>query len=47
MICKLVGYGKTRQEAIEKTRTALDSYVIRGKLNCIKERLQDFKYKLR
>uniref|UniRef100_A0A8D8S7W7 propionyl-CoA carboxylase n=1 Tax=Cacopsylla melanoneura TaxID=428564 RepID=A0A8D8S7W7_9HEMI len=30
MICKLVGYGKTRQEAIEKTRTALDSYVIRG-----------------
>ncbi|KAL1458379.1 hypothetical protein WDU94_008536 [Cyamophila willieti] len=30
MICKLVGYGKTRQEAIEKTRTALDSYIIRG-----------------
>ncbi|KAI5704973.1 hypothetical protein M8J75_010602 [Diaphorina citri] len=30
MICKLVGYGKTRQEAIEKTNTALDNYVIRG-----------------
>lgn len=31
MICKLVGYGKTRQEAIEKTNAALDNYVIRGK----------------
>lgn len=30
MICKLVGYGKTRQEAIEKTNAALDNYVIRG-----------------
>lgn len=30
MICKLVGYGKTRQDAIEKTNAALDNYVIRG-----------------
>lgn len=30
MICKLVGYGKTREEAIEKSNTALDNYVIRG-----------------
>ena len=30
MICKLVTYGKTRQEAIDKQVTALDEYVIRG-----------------
>ncbi|CAH0556704.1 unnamed protein product [Brassicogethes aeneus] len=30
MICKLVCYGKTREEAIDRSITALDSYVIRG-----------------
>ena len=30
MICKLVTYGKNRQEAIDKGKTALDSYVIQG-----------------
>lgn len=30
MICKLVCYGKNRQEAIQRSVDALDSYVIRG-----------------
>ena len=30
MICKLVCYGDTRQEAISKSINALDAYVIRG-----------------
>lgn len=30
MICKLVCYGKNRQEAIDRSITALDSYIIRG-----------------
>jgi len=30
MICKLVTYGKTRMEAINLGKTALDSYVIQG-----------------
>lgn len=30
MICKLVCYGSTREEAIEKSIKALDAYVIRG-----------------
>jgi len=30
MICKLICFGKDRKAALEKTREALDSYVIRG-----------------
>lgn len=30
MIAKLIGFGSTRKEAIKRTITALDSYVIRG-----------------
>lgn len=30
MICKLVCYGNTRNEAIDTSLKALDSYVIRG-----------------
>jgi len=30
MICKLATYGKDRNSALEKMRTALDNYVIRG-----------------
>ena len=30
MICKLVTYGKDRQEAIERGKLALDSYLIQG-----------------
>jgi len=30
MICKLVCYGNTRNEAIDTSIKALDSYVIRG-----------------
>lgn len=35
MICKLVCYGKDRTEAIERSITALDAYVIRGVTNNI------------
>lgn len=31
LICKLITYGKTRDDAISTMVTALDSYVIRGK----------------
>lgn len=30
MICKLVTYGKSRDEAISRGKNALDSYVIQG-----------------
>ena len=30
MICKLLAHGNTRNEAKEKMRTALDSFVIQG-----------------
>ncbi|XP_044728177.1 propionyl-CoA carboxylase alpha chain, mitochondrial-like isoform X2 [Chrysoperla carnea] len=30
MICKLIAYGKTRDEAIENSVNALDNYIIRG-----------------
>lgn len=30
MICKLVTYGRDRNEAIARGKTALDSYVIQG-----------------
>ena len=30
MICKLTSYGRTREEAIATSKTALDNYVIRG-----------------
>lgn len=35
MICKLVCYGKDRNEAIDRSIKALDSYVIRGVTNNI------------
>lgn len=35
MICKLVCHGKDRNEAIERSINALDSYVIRGVTNNI------------
>lgn len=35
MICKLVCHGKDRNEAIERSIKALDSYVIRGVTNNI------------
>lgn len=35
MICKLVCYGKDRNEAIARSVKALDSYVIRGVTNNI------------
>lgn len=35
MICKLVCYGKDRNEAIHRSIKALDSYVIRGVTNNI------------
>lgn len=30
LICKLVTYGKDRQESIDRMKRALDTYVIRG-----------------